>query len=279
MPDFPIVDTHVHLIDRERLDYPWLQNVPAIDRDATLADYDGACGAVDVAAMVFVEVAVAPGQALAEAKFVAGLGDPRLAAIVAHAPLERGAAVEADLAALAAIGPVRGVRRLLQGEADPEFCLRPAFLEGVRALRPFGFSFDICVTHRQIEAVVRFAERVPDVPLILDHIGKPAIAAGQMAPWADAIKALGAMEHVTLKLSGVATEANHDAWRPDDLMPFMEVAYGAFGPARTMFGSDWPVSTLAIGYERWVDLVDGFVGPADAPAVFGETARRVYRLA
>jgi len=283
MMNFPIVDSHVHLIDRERLRYPWLASAPAIDRDATLADYDAARGAVEVEAMVFVEADVAPDDRLAEVAFVAELAarDPRIKGIVASAPLEIGAvAVAPHLEALSREPLVRGVRRLLQGEA-PDFSLAPDFIDGVRSLADHGFSFDICVNFRQIGSIVRFAGKVPNVPFVLDHIGKPAIAAGTIEPWATAVRELGAMEHVSLKMSGVATEANRDAWRPDDLRPFIEAALSAFGYDRTMFGGDWPVSTLAIGYEEWVSTLDGILGEAttaEREMLYRTTAKRVYRL-
>ncbi|WMS41466.1 amidohydrolase family protein [Acuticoccus sp. MNP-M23] len=282
MPDFPILDTHLHLIAPDRLDYPWLSGAPKINKPHSLADYDVATGAVDVDAMVFLEVDVNPADALEEARYVTEQAerDPRIRAMVPFAPLETGAAVADHLAALAEFPLTRGVRRLLQGEADPEFCLLPDFLAGVKALEAHDFSFDICVTYRQMASTVALARACPGVKMVLDHIGKPAIADGTMEPWASQIRALAAEPNTWLKLSGVATEADHDRWTREELKPFIVTAVEAFGIERTMFGGDWPVSTHAITYPEWVDVVEWALAltPDESRQLFRGTGEAFYRL-
>jgi L-fuconolactonase len=124
-------------------------------------------------------------------------------------------------------------------------------------------------------------EACPEVRFVLDHIGKPAIREGALDPWRAGIDRLARLPNVVCKLSGVATEADHDAWTPDELHPYIRHALDAFGPDRTLFGSDWPVSRLAIELPRWIDVVDGAVAhlaEADRRKVFVDTARAVYRL-
>ena len=147
MPTFPIIDAHVHIYDPAAARFSWLKSVPAIDRAHAIADFDAARGDVAVDQFVFVEVAADPGDHLREARHVSRLADadPRLGALVVHAPLEKGARVEEDLEAFAGLTRVKGVRRLIQGEPDPGFCLEPEFAEGIERLKKFGFTFDICV--------------------------------------------------------------------------------------------------------------------------------------
>ena len=283
MPDFPLIDSHVHLYDVARHRYGWLAGVPAINRTHLLAAFDAATAGVAIEAIVFAEVAVDPGLHLAEAAFVQALADhePRLRGMVAHAPLERGADVEADLAALAAHPTLRGVRRLLQTESDLEFCLRPEFVEGVRRAGRHGLVVDLCVKHPGLRAATELARRCPDVAFVLDHIGKPGIAAGLREPWWTELRAMAALPNVTCKVSGVITEADHARWTPAEVEPYAAHAIDCFGFERVMFGSDWPVSTLTHQYAEWVAIVDGIVsGASDAEkrALFAETARRVYRL-
>jgi len=149
MPSFPIVDSHVHLYDPTWLRYGWLGRVPQINRRYDLTDFDRCRGEVQVDKLVFAEVAVDPGLHFAEAAWVQGLADgaPRLEGMIVHAPLEKGAAVEADLDRLAQYRSVRGVRRLIEVETDQSFCLQPAFLEGLRLLPARNLTFDICVKH------------------------------------------------------------------------------------------------------------------------------------
>jgi L-fuconolactonase len=151
----------------------------------------------------------------------------------------------------------------------------------VRRLAPLGLSFDLCLYHHQLPAAIELVRAIPEVSFILDHLGKPSIRSGVLDPWRDQIRRLAAMDNVTCKVSGMATEADWGAWRPEDLRPYLEVVVEAFGWGRLMFGSDWPVSTLAVTYTRWLEVVEELVAGISATereALFGGTARRVYRL-
>lgn len=280
MPNFPIVDSHLHLWDPHRLSYPWLAG--ALDRPFLPTDFQAASASVAIESLVFLECAAAPHLAFDEAQQVLAWAreDTRLAAMVCNAPLEQGDAVRADLERLAATEKVRGVRRIYQDEPDSAFCLRPDFVTGVRALADYGLSFDLCLKHPQLEATIGLADACPNVPMVLDHIAKPGIKAGLIQPWADQMRELAKREHVVCKLSGVATEAAAD-WTPETLRPYMRVAVEAFGPSRIMFGGDWPVSTLAVTYPAWVAVVDDLIkdlSETEQRQIYRDTARAFYRL-
>lgn len=280
MPNFPIVDSHLHLWDPRLLSYPWLSGV--LDRPFLPADFRAATGTVAIESLVFLECAAAPHLALDEVLQVLAWAreEPRIAAMVCNAALEKGDAVRADLERLAATEKVKGVRRIYQDEADPAFCLRPDFIRGVQALADHGLSFDLCLKHPQLQATIGLADACPKVPMVLDHIAKPGIAAGLMQPWADQMRDLARRENVVCKLSGVATEAAV-GWTPETLRPYMDVALEAFGPARIMFGGDWPVSTLAISYPAWVAVVDDLIkdlSETEQRQIYRDTARAFYRL-
>ena len=280
MPNFPIVDSHLHLWDSYRLSYPWLAG--ALDRPFLPTDFQAASASVAIESLVFLECAAAPHLAFDEAQQVLAWvrEDARLAAMVCNAPLEQGDAVRADLERLAATEKVRGVRRIYQDEPDSAFCLRPDFVTGVRALADYGLSFDLCLKHPQLEATIGLADACPNVPMVLDHIAKPGIKAGLIQPWADQIRELAKREHVVCKLSGVATEAAAD-WTPETLRPYLQVALEAFGPSRIMFGGDWPVSTLAVTYPAWVAVVDDLIkdlSETEQRQIYRDTARAFYRL-
>lgn len=284
MPSFPIVDSHLHLWDPKRFRYPWLGTVKALERPFLLEDYNEATGAGTVDTMVFLECDVEPAQALDEARWVAGQAkiDRRIRAIVPHAPLEKGNAALPHLEALAEIDLVHGVRRLLQAEPDVEFCLRPGFVEGVKLLPRFGLSFDICIYHHQLASVIRLADLCPEVPMVLDHIGKPGIRDGMVEPWRSQIVELARRENVVCKLSGVTTEADHGNWSRDQIKRYMMTAVEAFGPERLMFGGDWPVSTLAIAYPEWIAVVDETLAEFsehERMTIYRDTAVDFYRVA
>ena len=283
MPDFPIIDSHVHLYDVSRLRYPWLSRVPRINRTYLLRDFDAARGPVQVDQIVFAEVAVDRGLHLGEAAFVQELAgqDRRLTGMVAHAPVEKGAAVEEDLVALAKFGLLRGVRRLIETELDQSLCLEPGFLEGVRRVGSHGLTFDICVKHWGMVFAIELARRRPEVQFVLDHIGKPGIKHGLREPWRSQMRGLAALPNVVVKISGTITEADHAAWTPAQVKPYVEQTLQCFGFDRCMYGSDWTVSELTHRYPVWVQLLDEVVAgasPDERRKLFRETARRIYRL-
>ena len=280
MPRFPIIDSHLHLWDPQRLTYPWL--FPPLDRPFLPADFRAASAGVEIEALVFLECDAAIDQAYAEAQQVLAWAEeePRIAAMVCNAPLERGDAVRAELDRLAATEKVRGIRRIYQDQPDLTYGLRPDFVAGVRALADYGLSFDLCLKHPHLEATIGLADACPNVPMVLDHIAKPGIAAGLMQPWADQMRELARRDNVVCKLSGVATEAG-PGWTPQTLRPYMDVALEAFGPSRIMFGGDWPVATLAITYADWVAVVDDLIrdlSEAEQRQIYRDTARSFYRL-
>ncbi|WP_425417653.1 amidohydrolase family protein [Oricola indica] len=283
MPDFPIIDSHLHIWNPKALDYPWLAAAGKLNRAYLPADYRAACGTVEVEAMVFLECDAHPDRAFDEAHWVLQQArtDPRIAALVCFARLEQGDAVRGHLEKLAGIEKVVGVRRIYQDEPDTSFCLQPGFIEGVRALAEFGLSFDMCIKHPHLEASIELASQCPDTRIVLDHIGKPGIEAGLMEPWRTQMAELAACENVVCKLSGVATEADHEHWVRADLRPYIDVALDAFGPDRIMFGGDWPVATMAIEPPEWVSVVDEAVAhysEAERRSIYRGTASRFYKL-
>ncbi|HEX8033384.1 MAG TPA: amidohydrolase family protein [Ktedonobacterales bacterium] len=284
MLDLPIVDAHVHLWDLHQFPRPWLGSLPALSRSFDLTDYRDQAAGLPVESVVFVETGVAAPYALLEAQWAIALAqrDPRLQGVVAAAPLEDGLQVRPHLEALAALGPlVKGVRRNLQDEFDPAFCLRREFIEGVHLLEAFGFSCDICIRHDQLPAVTALAGACPAVFFILDHLGKPAINQELLDPWREHVTALAALPNVACKISGLVTEADWSRWEPKHLTPYVAHALAVFGPRRVLFGSDWPVVTLASSYLRWVETLDAMTAQLSSDErrqMWSENARQWYRL-
>ncbi|HEV2581349.1 MAG TPA: amidohydrolase family protein, partial [Ktedonobacteraceae bacterium] len=174
----PIVDAHVHLWNPELFSMPWLADIPMLNRAYDVRDYRAQTQGLPITGMVYVEVGVEPQEALLEARHVVELAgeEPRLQAVVAAAPVELGEAVREHLESLVAISPlIKGVRRNIQDEVEPDFCLRPDFVAGVRLLTEYHLSFDLCIKHWQLPAVVELVRRCPQTDFVLDHVGKPDI--------------------------------------------------------------------------------------------------------
>ncbi|MDW4572162.1 amidohydrolase family protein [Microbacterium sp. M3] len=279
-----VVDGHLHLWDPDVLTYEWLEgrllrSFGPDDLDLALQDAPEAdCG------FVFVQADCAPDQSIAEADWVASLASRvPVRGIVAHAPMEDPAATEAHLAAFAERPLVVGVRRLLQSEPEG-FCLRPGFLRSAQALAAAGLSFDACVRWEQLPDVVALADALPDLGIVLDHLGKPEVGTPEVAdpadgtPWAESLRDLARRPNVVCKVSGLPAESPGE-WTDAQLRPFLDVALDAFGPERLLFGSDWPVS---VPFGRWLATVSDWladrVGEHHQRAVLAENAEAVYRL-
>ena len=282
MTNFPIVDTHVHLWHPKQLRYAWLKQVPLLNRPFLLKDYDDAIGDLEVESMVFVQCDTHPDDGLKETSWVTSLaaGDARIRGIVAWAPLEVGDCVAAFVEKLAEESLVKGIRRLIQGESV-DFCIQPNFIDGVKTLSRHGLSFDLCIFHPQLANAIRLVEQCPDVQFILDHIGKPDIKNQLFEPWKQEIKVLADFPNVHCKISGVVTEADHDNWSLDNVEPYIDHVIACFGFDRVIYGSDWPVSTLATDYRRWVETLQASVSgcsPEELRKLFRDNAVRFYKL-
>lgn len=284
MIDFPIVDTHLHIWDPDNIRYPWLADVPFLNRAYLIDEYRKACGDVRVQKMVFVQAEADFSLYAEEVEWVTSVArekDSGIQGIVAWAPLEKGAAVEPELEALAANPLLRGIRRIIQFEEDIEFCLRPDFVAGVKLLPRFDMTFDICISHIQMANTIRMVEQCPDVTFILDHIGKPDIRNQVFEPWKSELRTLAGFPNVWCKMSGLVTEADMENWKPEDLKPYIDHVFDSFGVDRVMYGGDWPVAYQATEYPRWVETlhnaVSGF-SRVELHKLFRENAISFYRL-
>jgi L-fuconolactonase len=289
MPSFPIIDTHLHLWDPKRLTYSWQDGNALLNRPYTIEDYREASGGIDTDAMIFVECHVdegaGSGQYIQEIEFVEeeAQRDPRIRAIVAKAPLERGASVTPILEEMVLRFPrLRGVRRIPEFEADPHgFMLQPRFVEGVRLLKGFNLHFELNVNYTQMDSALEFLERVPDVPIVLDHCGKPGIKGGHIGLFRRHMHAVAAHPNVVCKLSDLAVEANWTRWTESELRPFIEGTLEAFGIRRVMYGGDWPVCLQAIALPRWVEVLDralAGLSPEELRLFYRDNAHGFYRL-
>jgi len=277
-----IIDSHVHLWDPAQFRYAWLDGLPTLNRAFLPMDF-AMQTAGNAGKIIVVESGCEPGQSLAEVDWITSLakGEPRLKGIVAHATLEDGARVLADLEKLSSRPLVKGIRRNLQGEQDENFCLRAEFVAGVNLLANFGYTFDVCVRHEQLKSVSELARRVPQVTFVLDHLGKPDVRGKKFEPWTADFRALATLPNVVCKLSGLTTEADWETWQASDLQFYLKQALDNFGWDRLLFGSDWPVMTLATTWKRWLTTVEelvSFASCADRIKVFQTNAERVYRV-
>lgn len=176
---------------------------------------------------------------------------------------------------------LKGIRHQVHDEADAAWLLRPDVRRGIRALGEAGLVYDLLVRPRELPAALQLVRDLPGIRFVVDHVAKPPIAAGGLEPWATLMRQLADHPDVSVKVSGMVTEADWETWTPDDFAPYVELLLAWFGPRRLMFGSDWPVCTLAASYIDVHAAASGLVaGLSDDERawVFGLTAAGVYDL-
>lgn len=289
MPDFPIIDTHLHIWDMDRLKYSAFEGHPLFGRTYTIEDYRRDCGGLDIEAMVFVECYAdftgTGGQYIEEIEFVedSARRDPRIRGIVPMAPLERGARVEPMLRQMQTRHPgVKGIRRIMEFDDDPRaLTLAPGFIEGVNLLHDFGWHFEINVNFTQMDIIREFVQHVPDVPMILDHCGKPGIRQGAIRQYRDDLAELAQHPNMWIKLSDLPPYADPKTWTEDDLRPYIDATAEIFGFDRMIYAGDWPICLQATSLTRWVDTLDrAFAGvpEADLRKYYRDNANDFYRL-
>jgi L-fuconolactonase len=278
-----VIDAHVHFWDPERMRYPWLDTRPDLRR--AFRPEDIRSGPVQIEAMVVVEADRERSQSLAEVEWAVSLSSPSrpVLGVVAAVELESPtASVELEL--LSRRPEVKGVRRLLQ-DLPPGFCLEPAFVSGVESLAQWDLVFDLCLRQHQLVEATALVTQCPDVIFVLDHLGKPSVQPSPERSWLTDIERLAALPNARCKLSGLTTEVLDPprvAGPGGIFRPYLEHALQSFGPDRCMFGSDWPVASLNVTYDGWVDHVLAALTafPAtDTEQVLRRTAAEVYRLA
>ena len=278
----PIVDAHVHFWDPATLHYPWLDALPSLHHSFLPADYSAAVGELPVVRCVLVEGNCLGAESIREVGFFERLAgsDPRIAGIVAFVDLTAPVTLAAMLECLTGRSRVKGIRQNIQGQPRG-FALQRAFVQGVREVGARRWPFDLCITHDQMGEAIALVEECPDTQFVLDHCGKPAIRTGGRESWRRELARLAAHENVCCKMSGLLTEADLPSWREEDLLPYAMDTVDCFGIDRILYGSDWPVLTLAGDYASWFDFTAHLTeswSEHERRQFYAQNAARVYRL-
>lgn len=275
------IDTHLHLIHRDKLGYGWTAGIPPLATgDFTLDDYSALTAGRGIAGAVFMETGVDDADYKAEARFVSGLvGQAGLLGQIASCRPEEDAGFDDWLDECAGL-KVCGFRRILHVMPD-ELSQTATFRRNLAKIGARGWAFDICVLARQLPIAEALARACPDQPLVLDHCGVPDIAGNAFDDWAKGITALAALPHVTVKLSGITAYCAEGTANQATLQPWVDHVLAAFGPDRIVWGGDWPVVNLGVGLPDWIalsrDLLKG-LSSAEQLQIAQGTAKRIYRV-
>lgn len=175
---------------------------------------------------------------------------------------------------------LKGFRHVVQGEPKG-FLEDKRFIEGVKKLANYGFTYDLLIYHYQLEEALEFVSQIPNVKIVIDHIAKPPIKSGDISTWKSDITVLGRYENIVCKISGMVTEADWKQWQYEDFTPYLDTIFETFGPARIMYGSDWPVCLVAATYQQQFSIVQQYLSrlsSSEKQMVMGENAKTFYNL-
>lgn len=274
------IDAHHHIWDLTVRDQPWTARLPPLRRSFSLTDLRPLFTEHEIDASILVQT-----MCLREET-------PELLALAAEDPLVAGVVgwvdlTEPDVASeLARLRGMTGgrtlvaIRHQVQEEPDPAWLLRADVRRGLQAVSDANLVYDLLVRPHQLPAAVETARSLPELHFVLDHAGKPVVSEPPSNGWSSAIRSLGALPNVSVKLSGLTSEAP-PGWTPERLRPFVETLLESIGPSRLIFGSDWPVCLLGGGYDVTIETTErllGELGAVERRLVFGEVAAHVYRL-
>lgn len=276
-----VIDSHQHFWKLDSpFHYDWLKT-PAhapIHRDYLPEDLRVEMLRAGVDRSVFVQTQ----HNVEENRWALGLSEqyPWIAGVVGWIDLASDQC-ESQLTEFASDRRFVGVRHIVQDEPDENFIVGDAVLRGLKVLERHGVPFDLLFYTRHLRHVPALAAQLPTLPMVIDHLSKPEIGAGQIEPWRSDLRRAAEAPNVYCKLSGMVTEADWHAWKPADLKPYVDVALECFGPERCMFGSDWPVCELAASYSEVVQSLQEILSDlseTERALIFGWTAKQFYQL-
>jgi L-fuconolactonase len=273
------IDAHQHFWQYDPADYGWIgEGMAVLKKDRLPADLAPLLQAEGIAGTVAVQAR----QSLAETEWLLALSGQHafIRGVVGWVDL-CSPDVRGQLERFSENPRLRGVRHVLQDERDDRFMLRDDFRRGLAHLAEFRLAYDLLIFPRHLPVACELVAQFPEQPFVLDHIAKPAIKDHTLSPWDQELRRLAAFPNVCCKVSGLVTEADWQAWQPADFRPYLDAVFAAFGPRRIMFGSDWPVCTLAASYAQVAALAGEYLrqlSPAEQAEVLGGTAARFYGL-
>ncbi len=275
-------DTHLHLLYPDRLSYPWLADVPALNKPSTFDSYLHKARRLGITDCLHMEVDVTPAQISLETELITELmalpESPMRGAISACRPESRDFAAFLDEARQNPV--IRGFRRVLHTKPD-ELSKSSTFRDNIKRLSVTGLTFDLCVLPRQLSIAAELVDHCPDVHFVLDHCGIPDIAGGGLRPWREDMSELARRPNVTAKISGIIAYADPENWGLDDIRPYFELTAEAFGGDRIIWGSDSPVCNLGGGLETWVAATHALTAGWSAEArarLYADNARALWQL-
>ena len=274
----PAIDAHQHFWKYSPVKDAWItDDMKIIQRDFLPEDLAPVLASNGIEGCV----AVQADQSEEETRFLLSLADKHdfIQGVVGWIDLRADNLAE-RLTYFSKYKKLKGFRHILQG-APAGFMLDPEFIQGVKTLADFNFTYDLLVYHNQLLEAIEFVKQLPEVKIVIDHLAKPSIRTADIAAWKRDIASIATFKNVHCKLSGMVTEADWKNRKADDFIPYLDVLFDAFGAGRILYGSDWPVCLVAASYQQQLSIAQTYLSTFsehEKLLVMGENARKFYNL-
>lgn len=273
------IDAHVHLWNRALDPQDWIdpETMAPIDRDFGTPQLRDMLDSTAIDRAIVVQSS----NSLAESVRLVGLDAAVIAGLVAWVDLTGDVLAQLELLHAGASVPVVGVRHLAHIDPDPKWLLRADVGRGLDALGRAGLCFDLVVRDWQLPQAVALASRHEELRFVLDHLGGPSAPGGDCEAWEAGFRGLARLPNVVAKVSGLTSGLVPGAWDAPDLSPVIDIALSAYGPARLLYGSDWPLAELGGGAGAWMNALESLlveISESERLRIFGGTASEVYSL-
>lgn len=277
------IDAHHHVWDLSVRDQDWIvgEAMAPIRRNFSMEDLRTATAGMGIEKTVLIQTITKYDET---PEFLAlANSDSMVAGVVGWLDIDSPTAHEHldSYLDLPGAGFLVGIRDIAQGHADPNYLTRPNVIANVKRLGEKEFTYDLLTKTRELPAAIELVRSAPDVQFIMDHISKPFIEFGEMEPWSALMRELASLPNVICKVSGMVTEASWNNWKVENFRPYVDLLLEIFGPKRLMFGSDWPVCTLAGTYDQVAKLAEAVTSSLSASEnmdFWSKTAIRTYGL-
>jgi L-fuconolactonase len=274
------IDSHQHYWHFNVQDYGWMgENMLAIKRNFLPEDLVSELRSIDFDG----SIAVQARQSIEETNWLLELADlnPQIKGVVGWVDLQSEQA-EVQISSFAKHPKAIGVRHVIHDEADIDFILRPAFIGGIKLLEKYNLAYDILIFPKHLNNTIQLVKQCSEKQIfVVDHIAKPFIKDGILSPWKEEITELASFPNVYCKISGMVTEADWNNWQPEDIKPYLDVVFRAFGNERIMIGSDWPVCLVAGKYNEVMNVVLNYISEFDENdknKILGDNAAKAYDI-
>ncbi|QPH40254.1 amidohydrolase family protein [Pedobacter endophyticus] len=273
-----MIDTHVHFWNFDPVRDSWItDDMKVIRKDFSPKNLMRIYGELKISGCIAVQAS----QTEAENEFLLSLANHNdiIKGIVGWIDLKNPNLIE-RLYYWNNFKKIKGWRHVLQAESA-EFILDPKFIDGIKQLKNYGYTYDLLCYHNQLESIIKMVDQIPEQPFVLDHCGKPDVKSQDLSAWAENIKILAQNPRVYCKISGLLAEADWKNWKEVEIFNCFDVIFENFGPNRVMYGSDWPVMLISRPYLDWFNLVSKYVErftEQERKLIFNANAKAFYKV-